>query len=374
MNFSFSDEQEAVRDLSARIFADNTSHERIQALEKSGEWHDSALWAELSEANLTAISLPEAVGGGGCSIFETCLLLEEQGRHLAPVPLVATLLLGGLALAQFGSREQQERWLRPVAESGAILTGALHETGASLPSRPKTRAERDGDGWRISGTKVAVPAADLAKVMLIPARTDDAAGVFLVEPTAPGVSLERQVTTNREPQSQVVLDGVSVAADARLGDAASDVTGWMFDQASVGLCALQLGIAEEALRRTAIYTTDRKQFGVPIGSFQGVQVRAADAFIDIEAMRSTLWQAAWRLAEGRPAARHVSAARWWASIGGHRVTHAAQHLHGGTGSDVDYPIHRFMLWAKQVESTLGGATPELARLGKIVIDEAGERA
>jgi alkylation response protein AidB-like acyl-CoA dehydrogenase len=188
------------------------------------------------------------------------------------------------------------------------------------------------------------------------------------------VSLERQVTTNREPQSRVVLDDVAVAADARLGESGSDVAGWLFEHASVGLCALQLGIAAEALRRTAAYATDRKQFGVPIGSFQGVQVRAADAFIDIEAMRSTLWQAAWRLAAGRPAARHVSAARWWASMGGHRVTHAAQHLHGGIGSDVEYPIHRFMLWAKQVERTLGGATPETVRLGKIVLDEAAERA
>ncbi len=107
MNFSFSDEQEAVRDLAARIFADNTSHERNQALEKSGEWHDRALWAELSKANLSAIALPEAIGGGGYSIFETCMLLEQQGRHLAPVPLVPTLLLAGLSLAQFGSQEQQ---------------------------------------------------------------------------------------------------------------------------------------------------------------------------------------------------------------------------------------------------------------------------
>jgi alkylation response protein AidB-like acyl-CoA dehydrogenase len=290
------------------------------------------------------------------------------------VPLVPTLLLAGLPLAQFGTAEQQERWLRPVADGGAILTGALHETHGTLPSTPRTRAERDGDGWRLSGTKLAVPAAELAEVMLIPARTDDGVGVFLVEPTAQGVSLERQVTTNREPQSQVVLDGVSLAADARLGDAGSDVAGWLFEQASVGLCALQLGIAEEALRRTAIYTTDRKQFGVPIGSFQGVQVRAADAFIDVEAMRSTLWQAAWCLSQGLPAARYVSAARWWACTGGHRVTHAAQHLHAGTGSDVDYPIHRFMLWSKQIERTLGGATPELSRLGRIVLEQAAERA
>ena len=361
MDFSLSEEQQAVRDLAAHIFKDQTSHERIQALEKSGEFHDRALWAELSKANLTAILLPEAVGGGGYSLFEACVLLEEQGRHLAPVPLIPTLLLGGLPIARFGSSQQQERWLRPVCDGGAILSG-------SLPGAVATRAARDGDGWRITGTKICVPAAEQAEVMLIPATTDDGVGVFLVEPGADGVALEAQVTTNREPQHQVTLDGVAVGADARLGEPGADVAGPLFEHASVGLCALQLGIAEESLRRTAEYTTQRKQFGVPVGSFQGVQVRAADAFVDTEAMRSTLWQAAWRLAEGLPAERAVSAARWWACIGGHRVTHAAQHLHGGTGSDVDYPIHRFMLWAKQVESTLGGATPELARLGRTLVE------
>ena len=342
---------------------------------EAGEWFDAALWNELAKANLTALALPETVGGGGCGLFEACLVLEEQGRHLAPVPLLPTLLCGGLPIAEFGTREQQERWLRPVAEGGAILTAALHEEARSLPAPPATRAARDGDGWRLHGTKLCVPAADRAEAILVPARTDEGAtAVFLVEPGAEGVALERQVTTNREPQSLVKLDGVAAPAAARLGGDSDDVAGWLFERATAGLCALQLGIAEEALRRTAIYATDRKQFGQPIGSFQGVQVRAADAFIDIEAMRSTLWQAAWRLAEGLPAATQLSAARWWACIGGHRVTHAAQHLHGGIGSDVDYPIHRYMLWAKQIESTLGGATPELAKLGRMLVDEAAEGA
>lgn len=371
MDFAFDDEQDVLRDLAARIFSDHSSHERMQELEKSGEWYDRALWSELAKANLTALCLPEAIGGGGCGILETCLVLEEQGRHLAPVPLLQTLLLGGLPLAESGTPEQCERWLRPVAEGGSVLTAGLHEEGSALPALPLTRAQRDGEGWRLDGTKVCVPAAHLAEAILVPARISDTeCRVFLVEPSAEGACLERQVTTNREPQSRLGLAGVRVADDALVGDA--DTATQLFERASIGLCALQLGIVEEALRRTAAYTTDRRQFGSPIGSFQAVQVRAADAFIDTEALRGTLWQAAWRVSEGLPAAREVGAARWWACVAGHRVTHAAQHLHGGIGSDVDYPIHRFMLWAKQVEATLGGATQETARLGRIVIDDPRE--
>lgn len=374
MDFSFSEEQEAVRDLAAQILDGGTDHEHLKKIEASDDWHDESLWRSLSDANLTALCLPESVGGGGMSIFEACLVLEQQGRCLAPVPLLPTIFYGGLPLAHFGTAEQQERWLRPVAEEGAILTAALHEVGTSLPNAPRARAKQEGDGYRLSGTKVAVPAAKRALVMLVPALTDDGVGVFLVEPGAAGVSLEKQRTTNREVAYQVVLDDVAVAADARLGEPGADVAGWLYDRASVGLAAMQLGITEEALRQTGEYATQRKQFGVPIGSFQGVQIRAADAFIDIEAIRSTVWQAAWRLAEGFPAERALGAARWWAAIGGHRVTHAAQHLHGGTGSDIDYPIHRFMLWAKQVEATLGGATPELLRLGKLVAESQPESA
>jgi 3-oxocholest-4-en-26-oyl-CoA dehydrogenase beta subunit len=213
-----------------------------------------------------------------------------------------------------------------------------------------------------------VPAASRAARVLVPARTGDGAAVFLVDPRAPGVELERQVTTNGEPQFRMRL------ANARAGEAdvlggvgrGADVVRWTEARALVALAALQLGIAEEALRRTAEYATGRKQFNQPIGAFQAVAMRAADAFIDVEAMRSTLYQATWRLGQGLPAAREVEVAKWWACRGGHRVAHAAQHLHGGIGADLEYPIHRYFLWAKQTEYALGGASAHLARLGRLL--------
>jgi alkylation response protein AidB-like acyl-CoA dehydrogenase len=377
VDFRLSEEQEAIRELAARIFAERTSHERLAQLEKSGEWHDRELWHELARASLTALLVPAELGGGGSGLFEACLVLEEAGRHLAPVPLHATLLLGSLPIVRFGSPEQKRRWLDPLAQ-GAVLTAALDEEGLADPARPRTSARRDGAGWRLDGVKIAVPGAQLAARILVPARTgEDTVGVFALEPGAAGIKLERQVVTNREPRGRLELDGARAAGDTVLGDphAGAEIVSWTLERAAAGLCAMQLGVCAEALRRTADYITGRKQFGRQIATFQGAQLRAADAFIDLEAMRATLWQAAWRLAEGRPAAREIAAATWWACRGGHRVVHTAQHLHGGIGADVEYPIHRYMLWAKQIEVTLGGASRTLARLGRLVAlgEPAGSR-
>ena len=374
MDFRFSEDQETIRELARQILADQTSPERAKELEDNGEWYDRKLWTALAEANLTALCLPEAIGGGGCGFFELALVLEETGRTLAPVPLLPTLALAGLPIARFGTAEQQERWLAPVASAEAILTAALHETGSQEPERPRVAARRDGDGWRLDGEKICVPAAHLAHAILVPARSEAGVALFLIEPAARGVHLERQITTNREPQSRLLLDGAR--ASDRIGEAESgaEILDWLLLRGTAALCAQQLGVASEALRRTAEYTAERKQFGRPIATFQGVALRAADAFIDLEGMRSTLWQAAWRLGEELPAAAEVAAAKWWACTAGHRVVHTAQHLHGGIGADIDYPIHRYLLWAKQAELTLGGASLQVAKLGRQLVEARRQEA
>src|SRR5207249_2215921 len=141
---------------------------------------------------------------------------------------------------------------------------------------------------------------------------------------------------------------------------------WLRDRALTAIAAIQVGVAAEAMRMAAAYTSERKQFGRPLATFQGVALRAADAYIDVQAMQATLWQAAWRLNAGLDASREVAVAKWWAAEGGHRVVHAAQHLHGGMGADIDYPIHRYFLWGKQLEVMLGGGSQQLARLGALL--------
>ena len=190
---------------------------------------------------------------------------------------------------------------------------------------------------------------------------------------APGVSRERQRTTSGHPEALLRLDGVRVDADHLLGgsDRGAEVLDWTVERATAALCALAIGICEEAVRMTAEYTKTREQFDRPIATFQAVGQRAADAYIDTEAIRLTAWQALWRLSEELPAAAEVAVAKFWAAEGGQRVVHAAQHLHGGMGVDLDYPLHRYFLLAKQLELTLGGTTPAAPDAGPDLGGRAG---
>jgi hypothetical protein len=371
MDFSFSEDQESLRELARKILADHCTHERLKAIEAQPEWFDRTLWAELAKANLLGVALPEDVGGSGLGLIELAILLEESGRAVAPLPLWPSLVLGALPVNLFGSEALRKRLLPGVAAGDVILSAALVETGWDEPGVGVTRATRDGSQWRLDGAKACVPAAHLAARVLVPARTGDAAaGVFLVDPNASGVRLERQRTTNGEPQFEMTLSGVTVGADEVLGDPAGGgaIVDWTLQRAVAGLCAIGTGVADRAVRMTAEYTTGRKQFGKPLATFQAVAQRAADALIWVDGMRWTTWQAIWRLAEGQPAHEDVMVAKYWAGEGGHFATYAAQHLHGGIGLDLDYPVHRYFLWAKQVDLSLGSATQHLAQLGARMAD------
>jgi 3-oxocholest-4-en-26-oyl-CoA dehydrogenase beta subunit len=370
MDLAFSEEQESLGALARDIFAGHVTSDRLKEVEAGPERFDRALWAELARSNLLGAGIPEAHGGIGGGILEVCLLLEQAGASVAPVPLWATLALGALPLARFGSAEQRASLLPRVASGEAVLTAALNEPNADDPLRPSTEASWEGDAWRLEGMKTSVPAAHIAERVLVPARTENGAGVFLLDPRAGGVVAEAQRGTGGEILTRLELDGAAVPESDVLVEPGTDATAlpWMLDVALVGICAMQVGLAERALKMTAEYLSNREQFGRPLAKFQAVQQRAADCYIDVEAMRWTTWQAAWRLSENLPATDEVAIAKFWASDGGHRVLAAAQHLHGGIGVDIEYPLHRYTLQSKQLELTLGGATQHLARLGDLMAE------
>jgi acyl-CoA dehydrogenase len=367
VDFGLTEAQTALRDLAEQIFAGHATVDRVKAVERDEGSFDRALWAELAKANLLGLAVPEPHGGSGLGLLELCLLLEQQGRRVAPVPLYATTVLGALPIAEWGTPAQQAEWLPAVVAGEAVLTAALAEPGANLMERPAVRAAAEtGGGWRVTGHKPSVPAATVAARVLVPATTVEGdVAVFLVDPAGAGVTVEPAVTTNREVHGHLYLDGAGaeLLGGGPPGSHGRGVVEWMRDRALVGLCALQLGVAEEAIRMAAAYSSQRVQFGRPLSTFQGAALKAADAYIDTEAIRATMLQAAWRLGEGLDATTAVRAAKWWAAEGGQRVVHTTQHLHGGLGADVDYPIHRYFLWGKQLEVMLGGASQQLAALG-----------
>lgn len=367
MDFSFTDEQSALRELARKILEAEATPDRLREVEQGEERIDRALWATLAEANLLGAALPEAHGGSGYGFFELCVLLEEIGRAVAPVPVWATLACAAAPLARFGSDALQKRWLPSVVAGETILTAALSEPDNAEPLAPATRAVPDGAGWRLDGVKFCVPAAHVAERVLVAAASPDGPGLFLVDPRGAGARLERQLVTDRSVQGWLALDGAPVAADAVVaapGAAGRAALAWTVARATAALCAMQVGVAEKALRITAGYAAQRVQFDRPIGSFQAVHTRAADAYCDLEALRLVTWEAADLLAREQPATDAVEVAKFFAGEAGHAIAYAAMHLHGGIGVDVDYPVHRYYLWARQIELSLGPAARHLAAIGE----------
>lgn len=366
MDFGFNDEQEEAGALAQRILEDKVTEPVLRAAEAADLRFDAPTWSALADSGLLGLGLPAEHGGGGLGLLEQCVVLEQVGRTVAPVPVAATTVFGGAPVGRFGSQAQQAQWLPGVADGSLVLTAALSEPGNRHPERPVTTATEAEGGWRLNGVKTRVPAGTQAAAFVIPARGPDGRPlVFLVDATAPGLTVDPQLVTNRDTEARLVLDDVAVGADTLLGgaDAGAEVLEWTVQRATVALCAQQLGVLAKALEMTAAYSKERVQFDVPIATFQAVGHRLADCYIDVEGLRLTLWQAVWQLEEGRPAATEVAVAKYWAAEAAHRVGHAVVHVHGGTGIDNDYPLHRYFIAAKAIEFALGGATDQLLAIG-----------
>ncbi len=365
MDFSIPEETQEIVNLAKQILTDRSTPERLKALETSdGPRFDSELWSDLAQSGLIGLAIAEEHGGAGLSFLELSLILEEVGRMAAAVPYLETTVMGALAVSEFGSADTRAAILPKVCAGEVILTAALIDPDPD--ASPQASAVEDGDLWKISGTKYCVPAGMIAHRALVSAKTGDGKiGVYLVELDGPGVERTALTTTAAHPEATFVFAG---APGRALGtaDAAGSVLAWMTERITAAQCAMTVGLCDESLRLTAEYTKERKQFGVAIATFQAVGHRAADAYIDAEAIRLTARQACWRIGTGLPAAEETAIAKYWASEGGQRIVHAAQHLHGGIGVDRDYPLHRYFVLAKQLELPLGGGTHQLRKLGKMI--------
>jgi len=368
MDFSLSEEQQELAGLAARILEDRMDLQHLKERDFSDDWYDLDTWREFAKANLLGIALPESAGGLGLGFVDLCMVLREVGRNVAPLPVIPTLVSAALPIARFGT-EAQQAVLAKVAAGDLLLTAALVEYGSESEA-PTTTATPDGAGWRINGVKGSVPGATAAELVLVPARVDDGVGMFLVPTNAEGVTTERQRIMNHEPFFEMRLDNVAVGADALLGtpEQGAEILAFTLNRTTVATCALVSGVADRALRMTAHYTTERKQFDRAIGTFQAVGQRMADCYIDNQAIELTMLQAATHLDEGKDDPLEIATAKFWAADGGNRIAHAALHIHGGVSIDIDFPIHRYFLWLKRYEFTLGSATPELLRIGKVLAD------
>jgi alkylation response protein AidB-like acyl-CoA dehydrogenase len=370
MDFEFDEDQQALSELAARLLAAQATPERVKQVEadaaSGGDGIDHKLWVDMAAAGLLSAPLGEDSGGAGVGLVGAGAVLEEVGRRVAPVPYLEAVL-SALAIERFGSAELRDL-LGGIADGSKVIVPALSEVQGD-PRVPSTMAVAGSElsTLVLHGEKVCVPAGMAADWYLVPARVaEDTTCVAVVPAGAPGLTRERQDTTFGRPEALLTLSGVTVPSSAVLGidGETGDVLGWLIERMTAGLCVLAAGCVDEAVRITASYVKERKQWERPLATFQAVGQRAADAYIDALGVRLTAWQALWRLSVGLPAADEVTIAKYWASEAGQRAVHACQHLHGGIGMDRDYPVHRYFLVAKQIDLALGGAAPQLADLGR----------
>ena len=347
-----SPDQESLVGLAADVFSRRTSNDELAEVEQSADRVDDRLWVECADAGLLGIAVPEAHGGAGLGLTELLLVLEQQGRRLAPLPLWETALLGAGTLQRLGTAQQRDDWLPRVAAGGARLTSSIDLTGE--------RAHVHAVGESVDGNALTVPHGHVADAVIV--ESDDDA-LFLVSMAADGVVRSVVETTTHALAADLTF---SAAPAPRLGDSPGEAAGWLRDAARLGLAALQLGVADEGVREAAAYVSGREQFGRPLATFQAVSQQIADAYCSVQAMRMTLWQAVWRFEQGADARAAVDVATWWATDAGLRIQHVVQHVHGGMGADTTYPVHRRLLWAMRIDALLGGPSRQLARLGPTI--------
>ena len=369
MDFTLSDEEQAINDLTGQILGDKSTHERLRDLTTNDDRVDAEAWAALAEAGVLGAAVPEEHGGLGLGYLATAMAMQQVGATASPVPLLPTTVMAAMPIAEFGTGAQKAAHLPSIADGSLIATAGLYEEG-TVPSEPETVASADGDGYRLDGVKPMVEAGLDAGLLLIPARmVDGSCGVFLVDAEADGVHRIRVEVTTGRPMARAELTGVEVGADSLLGDgstAGADIVEWIELRTQAAMCMMMAGAARASIELAAAYTKERQQFDRPIATFQAVSNRAGDSYIDTEAITLTAWQAAWRIDQGLPARDAVSIAKWWAADAGFRVVHAAVHVHGGVGVDRDYPLHRYFVMARQLELTLGNGEEHLAALGRSI--------
>ncbi|MFJ9980358.1 acyl-CoA dehydrogenase family protein [Streptomyces cyaneofuscatus] len=381
MDFTFTEEQQAAVEAARAVFSGVAPDSVPSPALTPGavaEDIDRRLWGELAGSDLLGLTLPEEYGGAGLDPVALFLVLRESAKVLARVPLLESCAVA-MAVERYGESGLAAELLPRAVRGELVLTaGANGRTGhdpaeLAVTARPEgpgaAPSGRVPSGWVLDGVQSAVPWAQVADRIAVPAHTGEGRAVLaLVDPARQGVTLADQVSTSGERLAEVRLDGVRV--EARELIAAPGAWEWLRDLLTTGTCALALGLGERVLAMTAEYTGKREQFGFPVATFQAVAVQAADRYIDLRAMEVTLWQAAWRISTGAggplPPAGDIAVAKIWASDGVRRIVQTAQHLHGGFGADTDYPLHRFHAWAKQIELSLGPAAAHEEALGDLL--------
>jgi len=361
MNFGFTEEQELLRKTARDFLSERASSARVREVMEGPQTHDAALWTRLAELGWTGLTLPESHGGAGLSLIELCIVLEELGRALAPVPFLPTAI-AATAIAELGSAAQQAQWLPEIAAGRCIASIAIaEERGRDEPAAIALRATPNGEGWCLDGRKLFVPDPQAADLFVVVARTGGEAaqglGLFVVPAATPGLRVEplRGMDLLR-PLGQVAFESVAVPAANLLAD---EVDAWpaiagVLDLARVMISAEMVGGADKCLEDSVKHAAERVQFGKPIGVHQAIKHKCADMLFQLESARSLTYYAAWAArAEPEEAPLMAAMAKAYASDAYRHVSAENIQIHGGVGFTWEYDCHLYFKRAKSDEAWLG---------------------
>lgn len=368
MNFNYSEDQLAIQEVAERMFRDLCGDDVIKQCFKAEQPFHETLWQQLAQAGLLAAALPAAFGGSDMGMTELCIVAQAQGRAVAPVPLIESIVACALPIARFATDSLKQTLLPGLANGETIAVPVRPYSGlqALTPLHATTRA----DGWVLNGTSSLSLYAPLAHGFLVQASLGNGSHwIGYCDARSSGITITAQKAGSGESAGQIHFTDVKVGNSQviAVGDEADALLEWQAQRIYTALAAQQVGILREGTQRAAAYTNERKQFNRPLSSFQAVAQQAADGYMAVEALQGVVWRALDDLDNGNAlSALSSRVAKFWLCESGHKAAHIFLHLHGGIGQDLDYPLHRFFTWAKKNELMFGNANQHSAALGKLI--------
>ena len=374
MDFSFDDEQELFKRSARKFLETYCDKSVVSELEASESGFSPVLWKGMAELGWMGVPIPSEYGGLESSLLELAVLFEEVGRAAMSGPLLGTVM-GALCILESGAAHHKSDLLPRITQGELVVTPAIAEPEVNYDvTMISTQARKEDDRYVIDGIKRFVPYATVSDCLLVTARTSgipgDEAGVtlFLVDREAPGIRFSPLQTIAPDKQFDVYLDAVSVDRDSVLGEVGEGcrLLRSVQKRAAALQCAEMVGGARKQLEMTAEYSKLRHQFDRPIGSFQAVQHRIADMFIDVNGARLAVYKALWCLSQGMEADWEVSVAKYFTNKASQRVAFSAQQLHGGIGVSLEYDLHFYYRRAKAFELKFGPQALHLGKLGELL--------
>ena len=363
MDLGLDEQQEMLKNFARDFLEKECPESLVREMEEDEKGYSPELWQKMAQQGWMGLIIPEEYNGTGMNVCELVVLLEEFGRALVPGPFISTVVLGGVPIMEAGTEEQKQQFLPKIASGELIMTLALTEPSAKWTADGvQLEAKKAGNEYVVNGTKLFVQDAHVSDHMIVAARTggsgEDGITLFIVDSKSPGIKFEVLKTIAADKQCEITFDNVKVPSSNMLG---GEGQGWPIiektkDVATVAACAYLVGLSQMDFDVTLNYAKERVQFGRPIGSFQAIQHKLADAVIDVDGSRFITYKAAWSLQEGEPDADlMISMAKAWTSDASRRVVAHGQQIHGGIGFTKEYKIQLYFRRQKRMELMWGDA-------------------